>query len=1051
MVNKIKKIPKVVTKRNGTLVPFDESKIEKAIKKSFESIGHYDREVVKNCTEKTLDKLSGNGNMPNVDYINSKAIESIREIGFPIVADSFESYAEKRREVRILGESGSKSSTDSFLMVSSQTDDITSGWDRGRIVYSLIDEAEVDLETAKGVAKSVENGIVLSGVKLVTTGMVREFANVELRKLGFHEAAERYRNFIIPKRDLEKIIGEKNGENSNIKTNNPEAVNFTVAGMVGKEYALTRIFDGEIAKAHSDAAIHLHDLDLPTRVYCSAHSLEYLKKFGLELNNLQTASSPAKHTETLTGHLNTFFAAMQAYYAGALGVGYFNVMYSPLIESDLEEKGLERINDRRKELEKMKKELSPFEIKIIGSEKEEAQIEEIFSKLERELIEQEQNPISILTEEEIDNFMQQRGQEAIYAASQNAFSRGGQTLFIDFNIHTGVPNYMKDTLAVLPGGKYGLKRNGKKIFLKENKLEEKTKSGYPLMELSDETGRIVMREKLDEYGRNELIQEWFLKENEKAITYGDFDKTAKKFAKSLLKVWKKGDKYGQPFAFPKCDVHVDKNTFADPEQEEILHEVCKVASHNGSPYFVFDRDEVSLAACCRLKTKIEDNYFLKHPESMRFCGFQNVTINLPQAAYRAVRNGKKNIEGLLEEIDKTMKIAVHAHLQKKDYIKSLQEPGRPQWQTGQRSLDGQPYIDVDKATYIIGMIGLNEAVQFITGKELHEMNSEEFSANALKTIAHMNIRAKKYGEEFGMKFSLEESPAESATRRLSKTDLIRYPESKEVIKGDIANDQTYYSNSIHPRADAPIDLITRIQLQAKFHPAIDSGAITHAFVGEEKPDAGSIYSLVKKTWENTQTAQLVISPEFTICKKCSSTERGLVKKCGTCGNEDNETIGWLTRIVGYYSDPFKHWNASKGKGGELTARENGNYSMINSESEMMEVPHLRNNYKGITAVSFGKSECPLCKDLQQVGNYRALAKEYGREFNIVSYEADKEEGLTNAMLSDVNLSQLPALIILDENSKIIYKGQTIGKNGTTIPINPEEVESAIRNHYIKCK
>ncbi|MCL5018467.1 MAG: hypothetical protein M1416_01720, partial [Candidatus Pacearchaeota archaeon] len=639
-----------------------------------------------------------------------------------------------------------------------------------------------------------------------------------------------------------------------------------------------------------------------------------------------------------------------------------------------------------------------------------------------------------------------RGQEAIYAASQNAFSRGGQTLFIDFNIHTGVPAYMKDTLAVLPGGKYGIKKDGETIFLKESKLEEKTKSGYRLIELSDKSGRVVMREKIE---KNELVQEWFLDENEKPITYGDFDKTSKKFTKNLLEVWRKGDKYGQPFAFPKCDLHIDKTTFEDPEQEEILRQACEVASHNGSPYFMFDRDEVSLAACCRLRTVIDDNYVLKHPESMRFCGFQNVTINLPQAAYRASRKGNKTLEGFLEEVDKTMKIAVKAHMQKKEYIESLQKPGRPQWQTGHKSLDGQPYIDLNKATYIIGMIGLNEAMECITGKELHEMNPEEFRDNALKTIAHMNVTAKDYGKKLGMKFSLEESPAESATRRLSKTDLIKYPESKEFVRGDIENDKTYYSNSIHPRADAPIDLITRIQLQGKFHPAIESGAITHAFVGEEKPDADSIYALVKKTWEKTQTAQIVVSPEFTICKKCGTTTRGLIEKCSNCGNDDKSSINWATRVVGYYSDPFKDWNKSKGKGGELSARERGNYSVLNPESKLIEIPVLKNPHKGITAVSIGKSECPLCNDLKQVTNYKNLAKEYGKEFHIISYEADKEDGLTNAMLSDVNLSQLPALIVLDENSKIIYKGQTVGKNGTTIPINPREVESAIRNYYKK--
>ena len=69
-----------------------------------------------------------------------------------------------------------------------------------------------------------------------------------------------------------------------------------------------------------EGKVHLHDLGYPTRVYCSSHSLEYIKKYGLRLGNLDTASAPAKHARTLTGHLNTFLASLQAYYAGALGL-----------------------------------------------------------------------------------------------------------------------------------------------------------------------------------------------------------------------------------------------------------------------------------------------------------------------------------------------------------------------------------------------------------------------------------------------------------------------------------------------------------------------------------------------------------------------------------------------------------------------------------------------------------------------------------------------------------------------------------------------------------
>jgi len=76
---------------------------------------------------------------------------------------------------------------------------------------------------------------------------------------------------------------------------------------------------------------------------------------------------------------------MQAYYAGALGIGYVNVFYAPYLRG-----------------------MSYREIK-------------------------------------------QEAQYLIFSLSQSAFSRGGQVLFVDANVHTGVPKYLRDVPAI-PGG-----------------------------------------------------------------------------------------------------------------------------------------------------------------------------------------------------------------------------------------------------------------------------------------------------------------------------------------------------------------------------------------------------------------------------------------------------------------------------------------------------------------------------------------------------------------------------------------------------------------------
>jgi len=54
--------------------------------------------------------------------------------------------------------------------------------------------------------------------------------------------------------------------------------------------------------------------------------------------------------------------------------------------------------------------------------------------------------------------LKQEAQYLIFSCSQNAFSRGGQTLFIDFNIHTGIPRYFENIPAIGRGGMNMLKK-----------------------------------------------------------------------------------------------------------------------------------------------------------------------------------------------------------------------------------------------------------------------------------------------------------------------------------------------------------------------------------------------------------------------------------------------------------------------------------------------------------------------------------------------------------------------------------------------------------------
>ena len=799
-----------VCKRDGRVVPFDQTKIADAIFKAAQAVGGQDRQMADELAAVValfIERNFEGGVVPGIEEIQDLVEKVLIETGHARTAKAYILYRDKRARMREAIRVRKRvrhngSSTDLSLLVDPGTRDEILPWDKSKIALALEKEADVDLVLAAEIASAVERKVFDSGLTRISTSLIRELVDNELFERSLSATLERQTLIGMPTYDLEQLIFSKSKENSNITANNPEAINLAIAENTLKQYALKMVFSPQVAEAHLAGSIHLHDLGYPTRVYCSSHSLEYLKKYGLHLGNLDTSSAPARHARTLTGHLNTFLASMQAYYAGALGVGYINILYAPYVE-----------------------EMSYQEMK-------------------------------------------QEAQHLIFSCSQSAFSRGGQTLFLDFNLHTGVPDYMLDIPAIGPAGR--------------------------------PTGK----------------------------TYGEYEEVAQELLRALLEVWREGDQYGHPFAFPKCDLHINQETFTEPRQRELLEHACQIASENGAPYFVFDRDAVTLSACCRLRTTIRDSRMLKNLESMRFCGFQNVTINLPQCAYRA---GRGNERALFTEISRMMDLGIQAHLDKRAFISRLMgSPELPLWEIGKPTVDGRPYVDLDQATYIIGLIGLNECVRYLYGKELHE--DDEAFRNGLRIVSSMKLKADRESKRLGMHLALEESPAESASRRLAKIDLRSFPQAADVLRGDLENDEGYYTNSIHLRADAPVDLITRIRRQSLFHPLIESGAILHAFVGEEQPPAASIFNLVEKTFKKTKAAQLTISPEFTVCNDCHQLMHRLTPACDHCHSEN---VYGVTRIVGYYSR-INNWN--KSKLGELKDRQRGNYSLGTTPS--VQVPEL---------------------------------------------------------------------------------------------------------------
>ena len=683
---------------------------------------------------------------------------------------------------RIVGEF---ETTDMALFVRT-SDESFHGWNRQRIVDALLRETYVDLDTAKEIAREVEELIATSKIKMITAPLIRELVDTKLIEHGLEQARRMHTRLGMPLYDVDQLILRPNKENANVP-HGPEATNLTLAERIKKEYALLSVFSQEVADAHMRGDLHLHDLGFVDRPYCSGQSLEYIKRFGLSLPNSIAMAKPAKHPEVLLAHMVKFAAALQSHFAGAIGWDAVNLFFAPYLVG---------VSDRD---------------------------------------------------------LEQLAQMMIFEFSQQAVARGGQAIFTDLNLYWETPTHFEDVPAIGPGGEV--------------------------------TGK----------------------------TYGGYSKEAQRFAWALFDAFLDGDGSGRPFFFPKPMVHITDKFFKTDGHMDFLHHICEVASDKGNTYFVFDRGETAkISECCRLSFKLDQTDLddAKQPWRMRYCALQNVTLNLPRIAYVAEGEDSQLFSKLTESIE----LAAKAHLEKKTFIEKLLSLG----EKGPLALlamdrDGTPYLRMHRASFLIGMVGLNELVQIHTGQEMHQ--SRQAFKFGLKVIAHMRLMIDRLSQRHGMRFVLEQTPAESTAYRFAKLDLTHHsPKSGQTVKGDIARGEVYYTNSTHLNNAAVLNPIERVRQEGLFHPLIEAGALTHVWLGESKPSKLSLANFVMKTFQWTQNDQIAFSPEFTTCNQCNRTSRGLRPSCPACGSED---VDGITRITGYFTK-VSGWN--KGKLGELRNR-----------------------------------------------------------------------------------------------------------------------------------
>ena len=105
------------------------------------------------------------------------------------------------------------------------------------------------------------------------------------------------------------------------------------SGAITANYWLSEVYDDEIANAHRNADIHIHDLSMLTG-YCAGWSLKQLIQEGLGGVTGKITSAPAKHLATLCNQMVNFLGIMQNEWAGAQAFSSFDTYLAPFVKVD---------------------------------------------------------------------------------------------------------------------------------------------------------------------------------------------------------------------------------------------------------------------------------------------------------------------------------------------------------------------------------------------------------------------------------------------------------------------------------------------------------------------------------------------------------------------------------------------------------------------------------------------------------------------------------------------------------------------------------------------
>ena len=197
-----------------------------------------------------------------------------------------------------------------------------------KVTADFESKIENGLIAVEDIQDSVESVLIQAG-----------YADIAKAYILYRRQREKLRNLKSTILDYKELVNSYvNVTDWRVKENS--TVTYSVGGLIlsnsgaiTANYWLSEIYDDEIANAHRNADIHIHDLSMLTG-YCAGWSLKQLIQEGLGGVTGKITSAPASHLATLCNQMVNFLGIMQNEWAGAQAFSSFDTYLAPFVKVD---------------------------------------------------------------------------------------------------------------------------------------------------------------------------------------------------------------------------------------------------------------------------------------------------------------------------------------------------------------------------------------------------------------------------------------------------------------------------------------------------------------------------------------------------------------------------------------------------------------------------------------------------------------------------------------------------------------------------------------------